>query len=96
MKKVFPLILAMILSAACAEASQRGRVEKGNQHYRKAQYDAAISEYDAALKKDPQSGLLHYNLGTAFYKKGDYRAAIDHLQKALLDDNKNLKEKTRL
>lgn len=78
----------------CAySASVSGEVNKANGLYEKAQYDAALQHYQNALKKDPDSGEVHYNLGTALYKKDDYVKSIEYLQKALLTDDPALKEK---
>jgi tetratricopeptide (TPR) repeat protein len=43
-------------------------------------FDEAIVEYTAALKQEPQNNALRLNLALAYYKKGDYANASDHLR----------------
>lgn len=74
-------------------ASRQAEVKKGNAHYLKKEYDQSIEKYQAALKKDPESDIINFNLGTALYKKGEYKGAQQHLAKTLLSDDKLLKQK---
>ncbi|HEY3743170.1 MAG TPA: tetratricopeptide repeat protein [Bryobacteraceae bacterium] len=43
-------------------------------------FDEAIDQYTAALKQEPQNNALRMNLALAYYKKGDYANASDHLR----------------
>jgi tetratricopeptide (TPR) repeat protein len=43
-------------------------------------FDEAIVQYTAALKQEPQNNALRLNLALAYYKKGDYANASDHLR----------------
>lgn len=74
-------------------ASKQAEVKKGNAHYFKREFDQSIEKYKAALKKDPESDIINFNLGTALYKMGEYKEAQQHLAKALLSDDKVLKQK---
>lgn len=46
-------------------------------------FEEAVSNYEKALAIDPEDAVLYYNLGRAWFEKGDPEAAGGHLQKAL-------------
>ena len=50
------------------------------------QYDAAITQLQDLQSHDAQLKGVSRELGTAYYKKGDYVKAIASLQKALAQD----------
>ena len=68
-------------------------VKEGNTFYKSSQFDASAKKYSAALKEDPNSDIVNFNLGTALYKKGDYEKTIDHLNKSLLSSDKKLENR---
>lgn len=74
-------------------ASKQSDVKKGNEYYSKAQFDQSVEKYKEALKKDPESDIINFNLGTALYKKDLQPEAQANLRKALLSENKTLKQK---
>jgi tetratricopeptide (TPR) repeat protein len=47
------------------------------------QSDAAIDNYHAALKINPEYGNAHYNLGSTLARKGNLKSGIAHMTKAL-------------
>lgn len=58
------------------------RVNLGNLYYDLKRYDDAIAQYDLALS-DVLYGapaLAHVGMGSAFFKKGDAKNAIDHFK----------------
>ncbi len=73
----------------------RGIVTQGNELFRKSAYAEAVRKYEAVLKKDPESAIINFNLGTALYKTGDYPRAVAALQKALLTDDPRLRAAAR-
>ncbi len=46
-------------------------------------YDMAINEYEKELKSNPDSDILHYNLGVLYSRKGLIGEAISEYEKAL-------------
>jgi tetratricopeptide (TPR) repeat protein len=60
--------------AAARRLSQQGK------------YDEAIEELQAMAARTPKPAGLSHELGTAYYKKGDYMKAADNLKQALADD----------
>ena len=60
------------------------KAEEGNRLYHKKLYDDAIATYTEALIDLHSSPRLHFNIGNAAYKKGDYREAVKSFEKAEL------------
>jgi len=71
------------------------RVKKGNELYQKKRYSDALEYYQNALEKDPDSQIIHYNLGTALYKMQDYGRAIAQLNDALLGEDPKINQKAQ-
>ncbi|MGL9620214.1 tetratricopeptide repeat protein [Bradyrhizobium sp. U531] len=57
--------------------------ERGMQHARQFEYDAAISEFDKAIVASPDHDRSYYARGLAWKKKGDLYKAIDDFEVAL-------------
>ena len=56
---------------------------KANVLYEEKKYSEAIKLYESILKKGYESGYLFYNLGNAYFKKGELGKAILNYEKAL-------------
>jgi len=54
----------------------------GNINLGLARLDAALEFYARALETDPNNALVHNNIAVVFFRKGDFRAAWEHVQKA--------------
>lgn len=90
---VMTFMFMLVITAGDAAASKSGDIRAGQQSYTQGDYDAAITHYERALQKDPESDVINYDLGTAYYKTENYPQAINHLQKSLLTDNPALRER---
>lgn len=86
-------ILFILLLPAKGFASVVGEVNKANDLYKQGKFDDSLDLYQQALAQDNKSSVLKYDLGTAFYKKGDYAKALEYLRQAAED--KNIKIKPR-
>jgi Ca-activated chloride channel family protein len=80
-------ICILFLVPDAGAVSVAGQVDRGNKAYKTGNFDQAADLYQQALIIDPKSASVEYDLGTAFYKKGDYANALGHLQKALLTED---------
>lgn len=58
--------------------------EKGNELYRKNQFQEAVVQYESVLKTNKQSAELYFNLGNSYYKLNKVAPAIYNFEKALL------------
>ena len=58
--------------------------EKGNELYRKNQFQEAAQAYESVLKANKQSAELYFNLGNSYYKLNKVAPAIYNFEKALL------------
>jgi len=87
------LFLSSILAQPVCAASKASQVKKGNKHYLEGSYKDSTQFYEDALKKDPQSPIINYNLGTSLYKEKKYDKAAERLQKTLLSEEDPLKLK---
>ncbi len=70
---------------------------KGNTLYEQGSYKDAISEYSKLLEQDMESGHLYYNMGNAYFKKGQLGEAILHYERAkrLIPRDSDLKSNYR-
>jgi len=92
---VFLLLLGMLLLASKAGASVAGDVKRGNDFYKDKAYDKAVEKYQKALERLPESDIINFDLGTAHYKNQEYAKAIGPLQKALLSDDPQLRQRAQ-
>jgi len=54
--------------------------------YAAGKYDDAVASYNEALTDQPDSPLLHFNLGDAAYKQGKYTDALNAFQQVPTSD----------
>lgn len=60
-----------------------GLVEKGNEAYRKGEYDKALEFYHSAETDLPESPELEYNMAGALHQQGAYEEAVDKYTRSL-------------
>ena len=95
-RKAFFLFLLLLCLVVCSEAFAKDNsaiVAKANASMRAGTHDKALTLYNEALLADPDSAVINFNAGTAWFKKGDYEKAIGLFEKALLSDDKRLEAK---
>ena len=59
-----------VAPAHAAEADAKSLWSEGNEAYAAEDYDAAIAAYSAIVEMGYESDLLYYNLGNAYFKRG--------------------------
>ena len=76
--RAVPFLLATLLLAptlgGCQKFTARTHFKQGNQLYRNEKYEAAVNEYQAGLKLDPEARQIWRSVGLAsmvLYKPGD-------------------------
>jgi Ca-activated chloride channel homolog len=81
------LAIAAVTQLAWLDPHQKAR--EGNRQYEAGKYDEAAARYNEALVDEPDSALLHFNLGDAAYKQGKYDEALTAFQQVPAgDENK--------
>ena len=79
------LIPAFVLLAFGADGTAaRDLVARGNDAFARQDYDAALDAYDEASVDLPESAVVFFNKGAAFYGKEDYDKAREFFDKAAL------------
>jgi tetratricopeptide (TPR) repeat protein len=58
-------------------------------YYYKNDYDRAISDFNEAIRLDPNFAMAYYNRGNAYFFKEDYKRAIADWESTLLIDPNN-------
>ncbi|HTJ11210.1 MAG TPA: tetratricopeptide repeat protein [Dinghuibacter sp.] len=83
------LLSVLVVSCLAAKAQQTNNlIRKGNEAYKKQDFDKAAQAYQGALDKQPASEIGQYNLGNALYKGkklDDATTAYDKLAKNTKD-----------
>src|SRR6266704_3820157 len=56
---------------------------RGNAYEAKGQYDLAIQDFDAAIKRNPNDGAAFYSRGSSYFAKGQTDSAIQDFDRAI-------------
>lgn len=59
------------------------KFEQGKEHYKEANYEAAISSWESILESGEHSAALYFNLGNAYYRIDQIAPSIYYYEKAL-------------
>jgi Ca-activated chloride channel family protein len=79
MKRAGLAVLAVVLASAMAlaESGEVARLnEEGNRLYDEGRFEDALARYAEGLVMEPDSRVLHYNMGNALYRLGRVEEAI--------------------
>ncbi|MBI5062620.1 MAG: VWA domain-containing protein [Desulfatitalea sp.] len=82
--------LALVLLTIPAPL-QAGPLQEGYEAYQKGEYDQAVEKFLRGQLDDPDNPQVLYNLGSAYYKKGEYAAARNQYSQALSQADATLK-----
>ena len=97
MKKMYSIItisfFLLVLPSSVLAASAAKEVGEGNRLYEQDKYDEAAEKYSQAKEESPDSEIIHFNLGAALYKKGQYKEAVEATTKALSTEDRELEAK---
>mgnify|MGYP000166839544 CR=1 FL=1 len=83
MKRLLIILLSAPLLAFTIGDGHYFDIKKGNQKYEEGKYDEALKFYERA-RSQKESDVSRYDLGDAYYRKGDYDAAAENFS-AMLD-----------
>jgi tetratricopeptide (TPR) repeat protein len=80
----FSLLVASIAAPnLLAQGAGRKQVAEGNKYFAEEKYDEANNKYRDAEVSNPESPIVHFNIGDALYKKRKYEEALEAYQKAI-------------
>ena len=91
MKRLFYIFL-LVSQAFFAQSA----FEKGNELYKKEQYEQAAVLYEGIVKSGQHSAEVYFNLGNAYYKMHKVAPAVYNYEKALLLNPNDPEIKTNL
>ncbi len=80
----------MILSLSSCNNDKkiiREEMNAGIKENSNSRFNAAIQHFNKVLKIDINNAEAYYNLGNAFYNKGDYKRAMNNANEALEQDS---------
>jgi tetratricopeptide (TPR) repeat protein len=64
----------------------------GDAAFRAGDYERAAQEYRSALVREPQSAVLHYNLGVTLLRLGRYEEGRRHLERSNTTEDPSLRQ----
>jgi tetratricopeptide (TPR) repeat protein len=56
-------------------------------------FEGDLKKYEKAVEEDPDSDVANYNLGTAYYRKGEYEKSFDSFMKSLNTEDREIEAK---
>lgn len=83
------LLLVSLFSSNYFAQEIESFMKMGNDLYQNKKYEEAINSYEAILKQGFLSSDLYYNLGNAYFKKGDIGRAILNYERSIKIDPTN-------
>ena len=77
MRRFWAIALVILLPILCGfNVYSTAKSEEGNREYRDGKIVKARKAYELALKADPSSEEIAFNLGNAYYKEGNFEKSI--------------------
>jgi tetratricopeptide (TPR) repeat protein len=80
---LFLLAAAIAAPNLLAQGAGRRQVAEGNKYFGEEKYDEANNKYRDAEVSNPESPIVHFNIGDALYKKRKYEEALEAYRKSL-------------
>ena len=75
-----------------AQKDVQNLLDEGVAYHDNGQYDEAIAAYEAALKIEPKSALIHYEIALSHYAKSDYKKVLQYADVVLKQNGDYLVE----
>lgn len=92
MKKM-EMILSLSIFLCCIQEvfsqTSNSLIRKGNQSYKQGEYDKSISEYERAIKLDPQNSVGNFNFGNALFRKEKWEDAEKNFENVIANSKDN-------
>jgi len=82
------LVVLFLTIQSFAQSNIESFVKEGIEYHDSGDYEKAIETYKKALKLDPESALVNYEIALSYFTKGDYKEAIKYSD-IVLNQNKD-------
>ena len=96
MKWKSAILIQIVLFTSITAMSQKPQPEpeifRGNELYKKQQYDKANEEYQKALSKNPLNPIANYNNGNANFRQNKFDEAIKSFDNTIDTKDKSLQQ----
>ncbi len=79
--------LIFLQAESFAQGAARAKVLDGNRAYAEEKFDEANDKYRDAQVDNPESPIIHFNIGDALYQKRNYEEALKSYQSAVQKSN---------
>ncbi len=80
-------LYSVVLAGGNVLAQGHKQVEEGNRLFTEQKYDEANNKYRDALIAQPESDIVHFNIGDVQYKKRNFEEAMTSYEKALSSED---------
>jgi tetratricopeptide (TPR) repeat protein len=80
--KIIATFIFMFFSVLSFAQAENGTIKKGNDAYKKSDFETAITNYGEALQKNAGNSTAQFNLGNALYKSDKKDEAANAFDKA--------------
>ena len=76
-KQTILFLFAWLSISICFAQKEKPDIYKGNELYRKQQFDKAVEAYQQALTKNPKSDIANFNAGNATFRQNKFDDALN-------------------
>jgi Ca-activated chloride channel family protein len=90
-KKTQLIAILFIILGHVVYADIGSNMRKGNDLYRKAEFEEALKYYQKAMVQEPDNPKIHYNMARALYKMEKYDEAVSEFQFGFLEKDREFK-----
>jgi tetratricopeptide (TPR) repeat protein len=77
----------LLCSFTASAQDEKTIIKKGNEAYKKNEFEKAAAEYQKVITKKPANATAQYNLGNALYKNNKNKEAVDAFDNAAESGN---------
>ncbi len=84
---IIALLFSFVQTESFAQGAGRAKVLEGNRFYAEEKFDEANDNYRDAQVDNPESPVIHFNVGDALYQKRNYEEALKSYQSAVQKTN---------
>lgn len=76
------IIATLLIFLVSTIVFAQDKLSKGKSAYENGNWDEALTQFQEALIDDPENPVLHFNVGSALYRKEKFQEAFNAFQKS--------------